>query len=37
MGKFQTGVSVTVDDTYHSLKPEDTNTFFEEQVAKKLK
>ena len=40
MGKCATGVSVTVDDSgnpvYHSLKPEDTKTFFEEQVAKKL-
>ncbi|MCL2218906.1 MAG: (2Fe-2S) ferredoxin domain-containing protein [Chitinispirillia bacterium] len=36
MGKCQTGVSVTVDDAYHSLKPEDTKTFFEEQVVKKL-
>ena len=41
MGKCQTGVSVTVDNSgtpvYHSLKPEDTKTFFEEQVVKKLK
>jgi len=41
MGKCQTGVSVTVDDSgnpvYHSLKPEDTKKFFEEQVAKKIK
>ncbi|MCL2181802.1 MAG: (2Fe-2S) ferredoxin domain-containing protein [Treponema sp.] len=37
MGKCQTGVSVTVDDAYHSLKPENTKKFFEEQVAKKLK
>jgi NADH:ubiquinone oxidoreductase subunit E len=36
MGKCQTGVSVTVDDAYHSLKPEDTKAFFEEQVVKKL-
>jgi len=40
MGKCVTGVSVTVDDSgnsaYHSLKPEDTKKFFEEQVAKKL-
>jgi NADH:ubiquinone oxidoreductase subunit E len=40
MGKCATGVSVTVDDSgtpvYHSLKQEDTKTFFEEQVAKKL-
>ena len=41
MGKCATGVSVTVEEAgapvYHSLKPEDTKTFFEEQVAKKLK
>ena len=41
MGKCATGFSVTVDDSgnsaYHSLKPEDTKTFFEEQVVKKLK
>jgi len=41
MGKCQTGVSVTVDDSgnpvYHSLKPEDAKTFFEEQIVKKLK
>ena len=40
MGKCATGVSVTVDDSgnpvYHSLKPEDAKTFFEEQVVKKL-
>ena len=36
MGKCDTGVSVTVDDVYHSLKPEDAKTFFEEHVAKKL-
>jgi NADH:ubiquinone oxidoreductase subunit E len=37
MGKCQTGVSVTVDDAYHSLKPEDAKTFFEQQVVNKLK
>lgn len=36
MGKCETGVSVTVDDTYYSLKPEDAKTFFEEKVLKKL-
>ncbi|MCL2242324.1 MAG: (2Fe-2S) ferredoxin domain-containing protein [Chitinispirillia bacterium] len=36
MGKCQTGVSVTVDDAYHSLTPEDTKAFFEEQIVKKL-
>jgi NADH:ubiquinone oxidoreductase subunit E len=37
MGKCQTGVSVTIDDKYYSLQPENTKTFFEEQVVKKLK
>jgi len=37
MGKCATGVSVTIDDAYYSLKPEDAKTFFEEQVVKKLK
>jgi len=36
MGKCATGVSVTVDDEYHSLQPENTKTFFKEQVVKKL-
>jgi NADH:ubiquinone oxidoreductase subunit E len=36
MGKCATGVSVTVDDEYHSLQPENTKTFFEEQIEKKL-
>jgi hypothetical protein len=35
MGKCATGVSVTVDDVYHSLEPEDTKAFFEEHVIKK--
>jgi NADH:ubiquinone oxidoreductase subunit E len=37
MGKCQTGVSVTIDDKYYSLQPENTKTFFEEQIVKKLK
>lgn len=37
MGKCATGVSVTVDDKYHSLQPENTKTFFEEEILKKLK
>jgi NADH:ubiquinone oxidoreductase subunit E len=37
MGKCQTGVSVTIDDKYYSLQPENTKTFFEEQIAGKLK
>ncbi|GHV12937.1 NADH dehydrogenase [Spirochaetia bacterium] len=36
MGKCATGVSVTVDDVYHSLQPENTKTFFEEQIVKQL-
>jgi NADH:ubiquinone oxidoreductase subunit E len=36
MGKCVTGVSVTVDDVYHSLQPENGKTFFEEQVLKPL-
>ena len=36
MGKCATGVSVTVDDVYHSLQPENTKTFFEEQIVKSL-
>jgi NADH:ubiquinone oxidoreductase subunit E len=36
MGKCDTGVSVTVDNTYCSLQPENTAAFFEETVLKKL-
>jgi NADH:ubiquinone oxidoreductase subunit E len=36
MGKCDTGVSVTVDGTYFSVQPENTNTFFEENILKKL-
>jgi NADH:ubiquinone oxidoreductase subunit E len=36
MGKCATGVSVTVDGKYYSLQPENTKTFFEEQVVKNL-
>ena len=36
MGKCESGVSVTVDDKYYSLKPEDAKAFFEEHVVKKL-
>jgi NADH:ubiquinone oxidoreductase subunit E len=35
MGKCQTGVSVTVDGVYHSLKPENAKAFFDEQILKK--
>jgi NADH:ubiquinone oxidoreductase subunit E len=35
MGKCVTGVSVTVDGIYHSVKPGDTKTFFEENILKK--
>jgi hypothetical protein len=34
--KCSTGVSVTVDGVYHSLQPENTKAFFEEQTVKKL-
>lgn len=37
MGKCQTGVSVTVDDSYFSLSPTTVKTFFEENVLQKLK
>jgi NADH:ubiquinone oxidoreductase subunit E len=36
MGKCATGVSVLVDDVYHSLQPENTGTFFQETVLKQL-
>jgi NADH:ubiquinone oxidoreductase subunit E len=36
MGKCDTGVSVTVDGAYFSVQPENTNTFFEENILKKL-
>jgi NADH:ubiquinone oxidoreductase subunit E len=35
MGKCATGVSVTVDEKYFSLQPENTKSFFEEHIAKK--
>jgi NADH:ubiquinone oxidoreductase subunit E len=35
MGRCVTGVSVTVDGVYHSVKPEDAKTFFEENILKK--
>jgi NADH:ubiquinone oxidoreductase subunit E len=36
MGKCDTGVSVTVDKTYHSVKPETLDAFFKEAVLKQL-
>ncbi|MDR2184182.1 MAG: (2Fe-2S) ferredoxin domain-containing protein [Treponema sp.] len=36
MGRCVTGVSVTVDGAYHSVKPEDTKSFFEEHVLSKV-
>lgn len=36
MGKCDTGVSVTVDGTYHSVQPENAKSFFEETVLKQL-
>jgi NADH:ubiquinone oxidoreductase subunit E len=35
MGKCATGVSVMVDDVYHSLQPENTGAFFQENVLSK--
>lgn len=36
MGNCQNGVCVTLDDENFSLKPEDTHTFFEQQVLARL-
>ncbi|MDR2865534.1 MAG: (2Fe-2S) ferredoxin domain-containing protein [Spirochaetaceae bacterium] len=36
MGKCDTGVSVTVDDEYHSLQPENVKTFFETVILRKV-
>lgn len=32
MGKCQEGVCVTVDDAFHSVSPEQAETFFDEQI-----
>ena len=36
LGACQTGVSVKIDETLFSLKPEDVKTFFEKEVMTKL-
>ncbi|MDR1863431.1 MAG: (2Fe-2S) ferredoxin domain-containing protein [Treponema sp.] len=36
MGKCATGVSVMVGDAYHSLRPENAKSFFEETILKQL-
>ena len=36
MGNCQNGVCVTIDDENFSLKPEDTKSFFENEVLKRL-
>jgi NADH:ubiquinone oxidoreductase subunit E len=36
MGKCQTGVSVTVDKTYHSVQPENVAAFFDEKILKAI-
>ena len=37
MGRCRTGVSVTVDGAYHSLSPETTERFFQEQILPQLR
>ena len=37
MGKCQSGVCVTVDDTFHSVTPESVDAFFAEAVLAKFK
>ena len=36
MGKCGEGVCVTIDETTHSIKPEDTDAFFKAEVLAKL-
>ncbi len=36
MGKCQQGVCVTVDDTFHSVTPEDVQDFFEKNIKAKV-
>lgn len=36
MGKCQEGVCVTVDGAFHSVSPDTVNTFFEEEILKKV-
>ncbi len=37
MGKCQLGVCVSIDDEFHSVTPESTEKFFNEQILGKLK
>ena len=37
IGKCQLGVCVTVDDEFHSVSPDNVDSFFETVVLKKLK
>ncbi len=37
MGKCQLGVCVNIDDEFHSVTPEDTDKFFNEQILGKVK
>lgn len=36
MGKCQQGVCVTVDDTFHSVTPENVKDFFEQEIKAKV-
>lgn len=36
MGECQKGVCVTIDDTFHSVSPEDTRAFFEKEIKAKV-
>ena len=36
MGKCQQGVCVTVNDTFHSVTPENTREFFEKEILEKV-
>jgi len=36
MGQCQKGVCVTVDDTFHSVSPEDVKDFFENEIKAKV-
>ena len=36
MGKCQQGVCVTVDDTFHSVTPENVSEFFEKNIKAKV-
>ena len=36
MGRCQLGVCVSVDDSYHSVTPEDVREFFEREILEKV-